>query len=333
MSDWGGIVMNRLRMDLTDKNRLLFRGEEADIVSWRGHTALRLNGLAVVPDLNLAEGSLEVFIGAEGAAYCGAAFRVRDSLNFELAYAQPHTSGGWDALQYDPVMNGVNTWQLYHGPGAQKAASIPTGDWFRFRIDFKDGWSRIQVNDEEPLYVPKLAHGHRDGFIGVWSYLPACFRDLSVSGRCEADDFAPPAGPNLPAGLVKDWFLDGLGKVSCDDNGIVNLNRCLPSTVTEARLRRRFGLERDADVTLRFGFSDLITIRLDGAVVCEERHTYRQSPEWHERGYVSLDRALAVPLAAGEHEIELELKRTEHFGYGFILALEGEGISLREVFQ
>jgi len=322
--------MNRRRIDLTDKNRLLFRGEEPEIVSWRGHEALRLNGLAVVPDLNLAEGSLEVSIGAEGVAYCGIAFRIRDSLNYELAYVQPHTSGSWDAMQYDPVMNGVNTWQLYHGPGAQKAANVPTGDWFRFRVDFRDGWAKIRVNDEAPLVVPRLAHGHRDGFIGVWSYLPAHFRDLSVSDRCEADDAVPQAGPNLPAGLVKEWFLDGLGKVSCEGNGIVNLNRYLPATVTEARLRRRFVLVKDADVTLRFGFSDEIAVRVDGVVVCEDRNTYGQSPEWSGRGYVSPDRERTIPLPAGAHEIELELKRTESFGFGFIMAVEGEGLSFKE---
>jgi len=47
-----------------------------------------------------------VLIGADEPAYPGIAFRVADVLNFELAYAVPHVSGQWDALQYDPVFHG-----------------------------------------------------------------------------------------------------------------------------------------------------------------------------------------------------------------------------------
>ena len=89
-------------------------------------------------------------------------------------------------------------------------------------------------------------------------------------------------------------------------------------------------LVKDADVTLRFGFSDEIAVRVDGVVVCEDRNTYGQSPEWSGRGYVSPDRERTIPLPAGAHEIELELKRTESFGFGFIMAVEGEGLSFKD---
>jgi hypothetical protein len=122
---------------LTDFESLIFRGPPADVVTWQGRRALRLNGLVIVPDLTLDEGSLEVQIGSDGAAYPGLVFRAADILNYELAYAQPHTSGQWDALQYDPVFHGVNTWQLRHGAGAQPVATAPSGSWFTFKIDFK----------------------------------------------------------------------------------------------------------------------------------------------------------------------------------------------------
>ena len=322
--------MNHRRIDLTDMSRLWFRWEQPEATSFRGHKALRLFGLAAVPGLRLSEGSVEVHIAAEDVSYCGIAFRIRDSLNYELAYAQPHTSGRWDALQYDPVMNGVNTWQIYHGSGAQKQETVPMGEWFRLRVDFKDDWSAIRLNDGEPLVVPKLAHAHRDGLIGIWCYKPAWFRDLIVSDRCEADDVAMPERPPLAGGLIKEWFLEGIGIVDCEDNGIVNLGRYLPSTMTEARLRRTFTLGKDGDVTLRFGCSDEISVMVDGETVCEERNRFAPDGEWNGQGYVSLNRERTISLPAGEHRLDLVVRRTEPFGFGFTFAIEGDGIATED---
>lgn len=131
--------------DLSDPRDLFFRGAQAEAVEWQGRRAMKLSGLALIPALSLAEGHIEVQIGADGTAYPGIAFRVADVANYELAYAQPHTTGKWDAIQYDPVFHGSNTWQLYHGEAFQKTAHVPTGEWFTFSIDFKDQWARIGV--------------------------------------------------------------------------------------------------------------------------------------------------------------------------------------------
>ena len=131
-------------------------------MEWSGRKALRLSGqtasLLAIPNLALLQGRVEVDIGTEGAAYAGIAFRILDSLNYELAYAQPHTSGKWDALQYDPVFHGSNTWQLYHGAGAQKNVAVPTGTWFTLHLEFEERRAAIWVDNQPPLVVDRLAH-------------------------------------------------------------------------------------------------------------------------------------------------------------------------------
>lgn len=95
---------------LTSPLDLDIHAAHAEAVAWQGREALRLeNGLALVPGLRTTDGSMEVLIGTDGPAYPGVAFRVADVANFELAYAVPHVSGEWDALQYDPVFHGSNT--------------------------------------------------------------------------------------------------------------------------------------------------------------------------------------------------------------------------------
>ena len=127
--------------EILDPKEFYLRDPAPELVSWQGREALRLSGqgacLALLPELCLAQGRIEVDIAAEGMAYPGIVFRASDTHNYELAYAQPHTSGKWDALQYDPVFHGSNTWQLYHGPGAHQVAQVPLNDWFRLSVEFR----------------------------------------------------------------------------------------------------------------------------------------------------------------------------------------------------
>lgn len=299
---------------------MLRDGSEAALVTWQGHPCLRLNGLAILPDVRLDEGCIEVDIGADDASYCGVAFRVQDTLNYELAYAQPHTSDRWDALQYDPVFRGSNTWQLYHGPGAQQAAEVPKGEWFHLIVRFKGPQAEIRIDDQPPLIVPRLAHASSPGFIGLWSYLPAHFRNLSISSESGLNpdrnhDLAKNSGPSPdPDGLITEWFLHGYGRVPCEDSGTLNLNRHLPVSVTEARLTRRFRLHEPAHVTLNFGFSDEIAIRIDEELVYEGDNTFQGIGQ--HLGYVSLDKQASLHLPAGIHTVDVVLRRTEYFGFG-----------------
>ena len=154
--------------DLTEVGTLSVHASEAKAVEWNGRSALKLvDGLALVPGLEARDVSIEVSIGAEGPAYPGVAFRAADVSNLELVYAVPHVSGLWDALQYDPVFHGSNTWQLYHGTSYQKEAVVPTGEWFRLRVDARGDRAAITVGEQPPLIVGRLARGRRAGLAGL----------------------------------------------------------------------------------------------------------------------------------------------------------------------
>lgn len=307
--------------DLSDPRDLFFRDAKAETVEWQGRRALKLSGLAVVPTLSLAEGHIEVQIGADGTAYPGIAFRVADVLNYELAYAQPHTSGKWDALQYDPVFHGSNTWQLYHGEAYQKAAEVPTGAWFKFSIDFKDQWARIRLGDQAPLIVPRLAQPHSTGFIGLWTFLPAYFCDLHVSELSGAAPLAVASHPIDPSTITA-WFVEGFGAIECESTGSLNLNRHLPASLGQVRLSRWIEVLSADPIELEFGFSDELTLRLDDQVVFTGQNIFHNAPEWEQRGYVAPTNRLRQTLAPGRHQLSADLKGSEpSFGWGLIMKL------------
>lgn len=318
--------------DLTDLRQLDVQATAVDVVTWRGRKALHLNGLAVLRGLEATDATVEVDVCAEGSCYPGIAFRLGDALNFELAYAVPHCSGLWDALQYDPVFHGSNTWQLYHGEPYQKTATVPTGQWFRLRLDVQGQRAAVSVNGQPPLLVPQLAHRPSSGLVGIWTYQSAYFSNLRLLPPQPIPD--PDLEETLSPGTLTEWFVDGFGRVACEPSGVLNLNRYLPASLGQVTLRRHFELPAADEVELAFGFSDELSLAVDGGVVFSGTNTFKGLDSYEERGYVDLNaHAVHLPLEPGLHNLAATLKVTEGFGWGMILALSGEGIQLLPAFK
>jgi len=311
------------RNDLTNLGGLqLQQARTAEVATYGGHRALKLDGLALLPGLTLGDGCVEVSIAAEGPGYPGVAFRAADDQDYELAYAVPHVSRQWDALQYDPVFAGSNTWQLYNGPAYQAAVPVPTGEWFTLRIVMQGNRAAIRLNRERTLVVVRLAHRRAAGGIGVWTYRPAYFRDLRIGAAPEL----PAAGvlPPVPAGTVTEWSLEGAGVVACEPGGALNVNRYLPSSAGTARLTRHFETLAAGPVDIAFGFSDELALRLDGETVHTGTNTFTGFADRAARGYVEPGaHVVQRTLPPGEHTLEADLKVSEGFGWGLHLALRG----------
>lgn len=316
------------RNDLAAPGTLDLHARSAESVMWNGRRALRLDGLALIPDLVAGDATIEVQIGAAGPCYPGIAFRASDPLNYELAYAPPHSSGLWDAIQYDPVFHGSNTWQVHNGLAYQQSAYVPTNQWFALRIDVEGRRAAVSVGDQPPLIVPRLAHENNGGMIGLWSYIPAYFSDLRVSPLA-----AFPSGrahlPHAAPGAISEWLVDGFGVVSCEANGALNLNRYLPLSLGQATLTRRFETAAEGTVELGFGFSDELALAIDGDPVFTGTNTYRDMSDRPSRGYVEPDaHTISMSLSAGVHTIVALLKVTEPFGWGLAMAVHGSSIRL-----
>jgi len=315
--------------ELNDLETLSIHAADAEVVTWNGRRAVRVvDGLALVPHLEASDVTIEVSIGSEGPAYPGVAFRAADVANYELAYAVPHASGLWDAIQYDPIFHLSNTWQLYHGPAYQHEAIIPVGEWFRLTVDVAGDKASCAVGDQEPLYVGRLAHGHKAGLLGLWTFRPAYFADLRVS-ECRGLPEAPWQPPEAPAGSVDEWFAGEFGVMRCEPGGILNLNRYLPASVEEVTLTRQFETGPDEQLELRFGFSDQLCLELDGEVAYEGTNTFAGFADYEARGYAYPGmKSVGRRVSKGVHRLTSRLKVTEPFGWGLTLSIEGQEIRL-----
>ena len=316
-----------MKSQTIDLHELQIDAQNHAHTTWQGTPALYLeNGLATVPNIELDNSEIEVLIAAEGPAYPGIVFRQADNHNYELAYAVPHCSGLSDAIQYDPVLNGSNTWQLYYGDSYQGIADVPMNSWFTFKVAFLNRRSVISVGDQSPLVVEKLVHPFRAGQFGLWTFQPAYFSDLQIRS---IDILDQPAGQpaHAPEGAVDAWHVKGCGVVHCEPNGVLNLNRLFPPSIEEVHLVRSFELSSACQVNFNLGYSDTLSLKLDGELIHEGENTFSGFADRAARGYAELGGELiSCELGAGVHRISADLSVSEGFGWGLVVTVHAPGL-------
>lgn len=303
------------------------KARTAEITEMDGGSVLRLDGMIVLPEQTFSDVAIEVEILAPEACYPGIAFRIADDQNYELAYVVPHASNLPDTIQYDPVFNMSNTWQLYNGGPYQKTSVVPTGQWFPLRIDIKGRRAAVRVGDQPPLIIEGLVHVHQSGAVGLWSYKPAFFRNLKITSAAEIKGRGRPV--KAPRGTVTAWQ-DQWGRIlRCESSGILNLNRYMKPSGEGAKISRSFTLSGPARVVIGVGFSDELTLYVDGKNIFQGTHLFKGFKDIPSRGWVSPGQEkIELLLEAGSHKIEAELKLTEPFGWGLIVTLGGPNLQL-----
>jgi len=299
---------------------LELHASEAEIVQVGGNSALALDGLAVLPRLDLVDGSVQVdILGGTDSCYPGIAFHLLNPESFELAYGVPHASDQPDAVQYDPVFNGSNTWQVYCGPGYQRSASVPRNEWFRLTVSVFGRRASVQIDDQTPLLVDPLAHKQKSGRIGLWTFGRALFKNLRISETPRSDLSQGDPVVAVP-GTISDWTLPGLGNLACEANGVLNLNRYLRSSDGPVTVTHRFHIPTFQEVEFGVGYSDQLTLRLDGKTILEGQNEFSGFETLETRGWIVPGRETVVcHLDAGFHELAATVAATEPFGWGLVV--------------
>lgn len=291
-----------------------------------------LIGSAYLPNVGFENGIIEFDVATDGRrGYPGIRFRVRSQLECEKFYFRPHVPDRPDALQYTPMFAGVAGWQLYSGPGFTAAAPIPTDEWIHVRVEIMGQRARVYFGDgEEPaLEIHDLKHETVAGPVVIESArnLGACFANFSVT-KSDDLDFGPERNPVHPRGLVTDWDLsqplratdadaeiypdaDLLASlewktVPTEPNGLLDIvrhaTRSLNGETDLIYAKTTLVAEEDETRKFTFGYSDLVTVFLNGEIMFTGNSAYRSRDETFS-GIVGLFDSLHLPLAAGENEL------------------------------
>jgi len=306
-------------------------GDSAAIPSeWKDKRALyleRMNSavfLRTEVNYNCFRLQAEVAIPGE-VGFVGLVFGARDPDNYELVYLAPVE------IQYDPVMNGSMTWQIYNGPSYQKPLSNMTKAWHKFSLEVQPEGVRVFLgeNKEPALVITRLQHGGQQlGKVGLWSFLPSYIRNLLI------EEISPaPIEPKeidwkkLKAeAFITEWRVSNSfiqdevkeqvwTKAFVEENGTLNMNRihqAKPGAIVE--VKSDFVIPEEEETVLSLGYSDSIRLWVNGEEVYQG--DWYWNPPYHD-GRIRPDFA-RVPIRwkKGTNSIRAELVQKESFGWG-----------------
>ena len=332
-------------------------GEEAEVVEHLGRSALRLKGAAAeLNGVDMEEGIIEFDVAVTPArGFVGGFFRKTGPGDYENFYIRPHQSGNADANQYNPVFNGIASWQLYHGPGYGEAVEYRYDEWMHIKIAFGGDRADIYVDSETPtIRVRRLLRPTASGRVGVnaSNFAPGHFSNFEISELPDDYRFAPWQNDPPPREFINSWqvsdafssdALEGIHELGTDlkenrrwtkiygwEGGITNLAQVQGISEDANTTFARLVIESDSNQTkgIRFGYSDDVAVFVNGALVYSGSNFY-MSRDYRYLGTIGLFDRVVVPLKAGDNEVWFAV--TENFGgWGIQAKLDDlNGITLK----
>lgn len=337
---WSNVFPQSNSVDFDSDKWIMVNAKKVDHL---GRKALM--GTAYLKDVEFGNGVIELDMAvARRTSYPGVVFRMRGSLEHERFYIRPHRAGLYaDAIQYVASFNGVDSWQLYNGPGKTAALEVPYDAWFHVKLEVKGSQARIFVNNSEQpsLVITELQHGTSKGTIGLMGPVDGSSYYSNFSYRADDNlDFPPEPPVEQRLGLVTDWEISQVFKASEIDleatpkaQGLDTVRwqgvRALPNGIVDvSRFHGRKGADADCifartvieskkDETKQFafGYSDAITIFLNGKIIFSANSAYRQR-DASFLGIVGLNDYIYLPLKKGKNELLLNVVEMSG-GWGF----------------
>ncbi len=312
-------------------------------------------GIAYLDGLEFENGVIECDLySPTQKAYLGLAFRIGELVNYECIYFQPHTSGKWDAIQYDPIFNSSATWQLYNGKDYQAVADIPVQEWFHVKLEVIDDIAIVYLNNNQnPSLSVKLKHDITSGAVGVFSYHPANFKNLKVTKYDPLSGSEKHHESNIKdESYISSWLISepydnynqnkdiqvlnkSINKwhlIDAEDY-LVNLNKHFVKTNTKNTVLAKVFInsKKTQSKKLYFGYSDKVRVCLNSEMLFEGDNSFVESGDYRDRGYVlENDKTIDVLFLEGENELIMEISE-DKFGWGFIARISDlKGIEIRK---
>jgi sugar lactone lactonase YvrE len=305
--------------------------QNARVVDHLGRQALV--GTAYLKGVEFEDGVIECDVAVKSGArsYPGILFRLQSPQDYERVYLRPHRSPLYDdAVQYLASFNGVDSWQLYNGPGNTSSAVIPADRWFHVRLEVLGDQARVFLDGapQPVLFVRNLRRGKSRGGLGLTTSADETAFFSNFIWHEDSSLCFPPAPAIHPApGLVINWeisrpfkrrqvdfdrypepkLLDATRwtKVAAQPDGVLDISRSygrLGAEPDAILARTRLRSEKAGTKKFWFGYSDEIGIFLNGQPVFYGNSAYRYR-DTSFLGILGLFDSLTLPLQKGENEI------------------------------
>jgi hypothetical protein len=320
-------------------------GETTRYESVGGVPAIRSNnGRAIRRDIVLEDGTIEFDVEViPYRTFVYVQFRMAGDDELEEFYLRTHKNGLPDAAQYNPVWRGDSFWQLWHGRDATASPRFKYGEWMHVRVVIQGQRAALFVDTATvPTVVATLARPARGGYLALRVFNPdptippnevvASFANLTVKPGVVTHAFGPPLGDAAhPTGTITRWqvspafradttaitaltpaMLDGRASwpsYAIERTGVLAIGRHIarPRPVGGAVARLVVRSSGARLQRLHLGFSDLVTVFVNGRPVFSGDARYSFDQPRQEGLIVQSQATLWLPLQDGENEILLAI--------------------------
>jgi hypothetical protein len=309
-------------------------------------------GLVTVKGVDFSDGVIECDILPAEKQFFSLYFRWKDSLESEIFYFRMDRVGQPQAIQYAPVIGGVNCWNLFdnYETAAEWQPNVP----IHTKLVVSGRRMRVYLNHagEPALEVPLLEGNVTHGAIclqGMGTVSSMVVRPGQTEGLPAAEGLDPMAydphyirhwkvtQPKLiPKGIDFSYELLPDSQqiwqpISAERRGLVNLTRVYPEKDFVRRiifLKTTVHSNQARTCQLQLGFLNEVWVFLNGHWLYVDKN-YFGEPIARQRGRISLENStVAVPLQQGDNELMIGVGGG-FYGWGVMARVEDlEGITL-----
>jgi hypothetical protein len=328
-----------------------------EFITHKNAPSIKINGNKVaVKDLQFSDGTIEFDIDPQEEPFAGIFFRMADDNENEYFYLRIGLAGNpvaMDAVQYAPLVKGVNLWDLLDH--YQGAANFKKNEWNHVKMVISGKQMLVYLNDmnRATLEIPRLEGNTSTGkiaFNGRCVISNLIVKHGEVEGLSPREGFDPthhdsryirewqvnepqplPRGHELFEGNIPKLLVPWKG-ISAERRGLINLTR-LYGEGDDRRyvwLRTKLISETEQKKKISLGFSDEVWVYLNKQPVFVDKNLYtsplmRKEPN----GRISIENAqFEVTLKAGENILMIGVAN-DFFGWGLIARLNNmEGVQV-----
>lgn len=319
----------------------------ARIENFMGREVLR--GTAYLKDVQIENGILEVDIYSTGVRnFGGFMFNLQSFDDYEWCWLRMHKTNGFiqDGVQYAPIFNGTSCWQLNGGRNGIAPVNLPKNEWVHLKLVIQNDEAILFVADmnKPVLIMNNLQHDQKSGLVGLkglW-HDGLYFSNFSYQFTESIDDLDQNIEMKYEKDVISDWKLSPryrINKFSETESyptkrildtkkwltpkvgldGLVNITRYYGHKPGEkkscAMLKTIIKSKSERKVELLFGYSDAVTIFINGQPIFSGNRAYR-SRNLTFGGWISFNDKVYLDLKKGDNELLVVI--AEHFGgWGF----------------
>lgn len=338
-----------IRVPLTAAN-WDFKPGTVEFLTYKSVPAMKiLNSIdsAVLKNFDFTDGTIEYDIVPVDSFFTAFYFRRGSKAESECFYFRTGESGNQAAIQYTPILGGVNLWNmLYH---YQNAAWFEKQEWNHVKLVVSGQQLRVYVNDtlHPALEVPKLegnsTHGTLsfDGQVIIANLVvkPGQTAGLSPQEGVDITNNDPrylrkwlisPVIPMSEKNDFRDAYLPDKtttwDTIQAERRGLVNLTRKFGGPTNRARrliwLKTNIHAASDQVRQLRLGFNNEVWVLVNGKFLFIDKNTYAAPIMKQPEGRCTIENStISLPLVKGDNELLIGVANN-FYGWGIIAQLD-----------